>query len=46
MASTISLIIRDDGSSDLTDELFELKQQIIGEIKNQESAKVEDLEKY
>lgn len=41
-----SLILRDDGSSGLTDELLELKRQIIGNTNNRKTVSIEDLENY
>lgn len=41
-----SLIMRDDGSSELTDELLELKQQVTGKTNNHETVSIEDLENY
>lgn len=41
-----SLILRDDGSSELTDELLELKQQIMGKTNNRETVSIENLENY
>lgn len=41
-----SLILRDDGSSELANELLELKKQIVGKISHGETVSIEDLENY
>lgn len=41
-----SLILRDDGSSELTDEFLELKRQITGKITHRETVSIKDLENY
>ncbi|MEK7177778.1 MAG: BsaWI family type II restriction enzyme [Patescibacteria group bacterium] len=41
-----SLILRDDGSSELTDELLELKRQITGNTNNRKTVSIEDLDNY
>lgn len=41
-----SLILRDDGSSELTNELLELKRQIVGRTITKEVVSINDLEKY
>ena len=41
-----SLILRDDGSSELTDELLELNKQVVGKITHREAVSIEDIESY
>lgn len=41
-----SLILRDDGSSELTDELLELKKQIVGKTSNSKIVSIKDIENY
>ncbi len=41
-----SLILRDDGSSELTGELLELKRQITSNTNNRKTVSIEDLENY
>lgn len=41
-----SLIIRDDGSSELTDELLELKNQIVGKTTYRGTVSIKDIENY
>ena len=41
-----SLILRDNGSSELTDELLELKRQITGNTNNHRTVSIKDLENY
>ena len=41
-----SLILRDDGSSELTDELLELKRQITGNTNNHRTVSIKALENY
>lgn len=40
------LVLSDDGSSELTDELLELKKQIIGKGAHSETVSIEDLDSY
>ncbi|MCL5072317.1 MAG: BsaWI family type II restriction enzyme [Actinobacteria bacterium] len=41
-----SLILRNNGTSELSDELLELRNQVLGNKLNNESASIEDLENY